>query len=356
MHLVAELLGALLAELIVVLAVGIGLNGGQGALAHIHLVQLTVLVQLEGDGAVADHGDGEAVEAGHIVCCIVVGVGDVALGVLTDELLHHIRTVVPHVGVVASTEALDAQLGDQVLRDGVEAGVGRHGIKVRAGSLAGEDEGVIIGSLDAHTGSQHIFVGQVGSSVAHVAGLLVVVSSAHQSLVGHGGVVGLILGSVQHPLQTHEEVLAGQVSLDLAVDVHPIHIVAQVEGPDGGVVVVAPLLCHGGHSLAVAVKAQQTLPQVRGDIHVGSHLGVQHVPALQLTVGGLPRDELLQRGSTGGVGGAGCTRGSSGGAAGATATGCQNAGGTNDAGSLQKAAAADCMRLVIDVHCVILPK
>ena len=357
-HLVAELLGTLLTQLSIVLAVGIGLDGGQGALAHIHLVQLTVLIQLEGNGAVADHGNGEAVEAGHIVCTKVVGVGDVALGVLADELLHHIRAIVPHVGVIACTEALDAQLGDQVLRDGVEAGVGRHGIKVRAGSLAGEDQGVIIGSLNAHTGGQHIFVGQVGSSVAHVAGLLVVVRSAHQSLVGHGGVVGLVLGCVQHPLQTHEEVLAGQVSLDLAVDVHPVDIVAQVEGPDGGVLIVAPLLGHGRHSLAVAVKAQQALPQVGGDIHVGSHLAVQHVPALQLTVGGLPGNELLQRSSAGGVGGAGCAgrSRSSGGAAGAAAAGCQDAGGTNNAGSLQKAAAADCMRLVIDVHCVILPK
>ena len=137
-HLVAELLGALLAQLSIVLAVGISLDGGQGALAHIHLVQLTVLVQLEGNGAVADHGNGEAVEAGHIVCTIVVGVGDVALGVLADELLHHIGTIVPHVGVIACTEALNAQLVDQILRDGVEAGVGSNGIEVGAGILAGE--------------------------------------------------------------------------------------------------------------------------------------------------------------------------------------------------------------------------
>jgi len=37
------------------------------------------------------------------------------------------------------------------------------------------------------------------------------------------------------------------------------------------------------------------------------------------------------------------------------AAGGQNAGGTNDTGSLQKAAAADCMRLVVVVHCVFLP-
>ena len=355
-HLVAELLGALLAQLIIVLAVGISLDGGQGALAHIHLVQLTVLVQLESNGAVADHGNGEAVEAGHIVCTKVVGVGDVALGVLADELLHHIGTIVPHVGVIAGTEALNAQLVDQILRGGVEAGVGSNGIEVRAGILAGEDQGIIIRSLNAHACVQHILVGQVGSSIAHIAGLLIVISSTGQGFVGHGGVVGLVLGCVQHPLQTHEEVLAGQVSLDLAVDIHPVDIVAQVEGPNGGVLVVAPLLGHGRHGLAVAVKAQQAFPQVGGDIHVGSHLAVQHVPALQLTVGALPGDELLQRGSAGGVGSAGSTRGSSGGAAArVAAAGGQNAGGTNDTGSLQKAAAADCMRLVVVVHCVFLP-
>ena len=355
-HLVAELLGTLLTQLSIVLAVGISLDGGQGALAHIHLVQLTVLVQLESNGAVADHGDGEAVEAGYIVCTKVVGVGDVALGVLADELLHHIGTIVPHVGVIAGTEALNAQLVDQILRGGVEAGVGSNGIEVGAGILAGEDQGVVVRSLNAHACIQHILVGQLGSSVAHIAGLLIVISSTGQGLVGHGGVVGLVLGCVQHPLQTHEEVLAGQVSLDLAVHIHPVHIVAEVEGPNGRVLIVAPLLGHGRHGLAVAVKAQQAFPQVGGNIHVGSHLAVQHVPALQLTVGALPGDELLQRGSASGVGSAGSTRGSGGGAAArVAAAGGQNAGGTNDTGSLQKAAAADCMRLVVVVHCVFLP-
>ena len=209
---------------------------------------------------------------------------------------------------------------------------------------------------DTHACVQHILVGQLSSSVAHVAGLLIVISSADQGLVGHGGVVCLVLGCVQHPLQTHEEVLAGQVSLDFAVHIHPVHIVAEVEGPNGRVLIVAPLLGHRCHSLAVAVKAQQAFPQVGGDIHVGSHLAVQYVPALQLTVGALPGDELLQRGSAGGVGSAGSTRGSSGGAAArVAAAGGQDAGGTNDTGSLQKAAAADCMRLVVVVHCVFLP-
>ena len=116
--------------------------------------------------------------------------------------------------------------------------------------------------------------------------------SAHDGLRRHGGVESLVLEGVQDPLKTHEEVLGGQVRLDLAVDVAPIDIVAQVEGPDGGVLVVLPAGCDGGHCLAVAVEAQQAVPAVGGDVQVGSGLAVQEVPGLQLTVGSLEGDVI----------------------------------------------------------------
>lgn len=80
--------------------------------------------------------------------------------------------------------------------------------------------------------------------------------------------------------------------LHLAVAVHPVHIVAQVEGPDGGVLVVLPAGCDGGGCLAVAVEAQQTVPAVGDDVQVGSGLAVQEVPGLQLTVGSLEGDVI----------------------------------------------------------------
>ena len=125
--------------------------------------------------------------------------------------------------------------------------------------------------------------------------------------------------------------------LHLAVAVHPVHIVAQVEGPDGGVLVGLPAGGDGGHQLAVAVEAHQAVPQVGDDVGVGEGLAVQHVPALDLTVGRLPGDVLLEGGGTGGVGGlcAGSSR-----AAGvvglAAAAGGQQAGGTHDAGAFRK--------------------
>ena len=226
---------------------------------------------------------------------------------------------------------------NEVLRGGVEAVVGNDSVEVGAGVLAGEDQSVVVRCLDADTGSQHILVGHVSSSVALVLGQVVVLGSAHDGLRRHGGVEGLVLEGVQDPLKTHEEVLGGQVRLDLAVDVAPIDIVAQVEGPDGGVVVVLPAGCDGGHCLAVAVEAHQAVPQVGDDVGVGEGLAVQHVPALDLTVGRLPGDVLLEGGGTGGVGGlcAGSSR-----AAGvvglAAAAGGQQAGGTHDAGAFRK--------------------
>ena len=343
--------GALLTELAVVLVVGVGGDGGDGALVQVHLVQLTVLVELECDGLIGDHGHGQTLEAADVGSIVVVGVGDIALGVALDILLDNIGAAVPHVGVVTAAEGLDAQLVDQRLRGGVEAGVGGHGIKVGAGVLAGEHQSVIVGSLDAHACVQHILIVQVGGGSTHILGLLVVLLSAHDVQGGHGGVVGLVLGGVQHPLQTDQKIGGGDVLLHLAVAVHPVHIVAQVEGPDGGVLVGLPAGGDGGYQLAVAVEAHQAVPQVGDDVGVGEGLAVQQVPALDLTVGRLPGDVLLEGGGTGGVGGLCAGSGRAAGVVGlAAAAGGQQAGGTHDACALQKAAAGDVAGLKIDVH------
>ena len=337
------------------LVVGVGGDGGQVGLGQVDVIDFAVLVQLQAHGQVGDHGDGVMLETGAVVCGVVVGVGDEALGVLLDVLLDEVRTIVPHGGVVAGAEAIDAQLVDEVLRGGVEAVVGNDSVEVGAGVLAGEDQSVVVRCLDADTGSQHILVGHVSSSVALVLGQVVVLGSAHDGLRRHGGVESLVLEGVQDPLKTHEEVLGGQVRLDLAVDVAPIDIVAQVEGPDGGVLVVLPAGCDGGHCLAVAVEAQQAVPAVGGDVQVGSGLAVQEVPGLQLTVGSLEGDVIgdgvgcrcsCAGGSTGGAGSS---------AAGRTTASGQDACSAHDAGSLEEAAAADGMRLKICVHCVFLP-
>ena len=217
--------------------------------------------------------------------------------------------------------------------------------------LAGEYQSVVVGSLDAHACVQHILIVQVGGGSTHILGLLVVLLSAHDVQGGHGGVVGLVLGGVQHPLQTDQKIGGGDVLLHLAVAVHPVHIVAQVEGPDGGVLVGLPARGDGGYQLAVAVEAHQAVPQVGDDVGVAEGLAVQQVPALDLTVGRLPGDILLEGSGTGRVGGFRAGSGRAAGVVGlAAAAGGQQAGGTHDACALQEAAAGDVAGLKIDVH------
>ena len=166
----------------------------------------------------------------------------------------------------------------------------------------------------------------------------------------------LILVGVHDPLEADQEVLAGQVVLHFAVDIHPVDVIAQVEGPDGRIVVVLPRRSDGGHDLAVAVEAQQAVPQVGDHVGVLSLLGVQHVPALQLAVAALKGDELLQRGGAGGVGGCG-TAGRAAGAAvvGLAAAGSQQPSCADHACALEEAAAVELVRLKIDTHGWILP-
>ena len=58
--------GALLTELAVVFVAGVGGNGGDGALVQVDLVQLAVLVELECDSLIGDHGHGQTLEAADI--------------------------------------------------------------------------------------------------------------------------------------------------------------------------------------------------------------------------------------------------------------------------------------------------
>src|SRR5699024_10499581 len=155
-HLIAELVGTLLAQLVVVLVRGVAGDGGQGGLAQSELIQLAVLVQLVSHGGVDQDQDGHALEAAVVVGAVPVGVGDIALGVLVDILLDQVGTAVPHLGVGGGAEAVDAQSVDQLLGSGVEAGVARDGVEVGAGSGAGKDQGVIVRSLNADAVVQHI--------------------------------------------------------------------------------------------------------------------------------------------------------------------------------------------------------
>ena len=164
--------------------------------------------------------------------------------------------------------------------------------------------------------------------------------------------MGYVLGLVQNRPGAHREVLGGDVAHNVAVDVAPIHVVAQVEGPDGSGLVALPAGSDGGHGLAVAVVADQAVHQVGQDVEVGSALAVDNVPALQLTVAGFVPDILGQRCAAIAGSGGGSSAGSGGAArAGAgAAAGCQQAGSPYSASALQERTAAD---LKVCAHVIV---
>ena len=281
-------------------------------------------------------------------------VRNVAFGVVGDEFLDEVGAAAPLLGVVHTAEALDAQLFHQSRRGRVAADIGSHGVEVGAGVQAGVDDGVVVRRLDADACGQHILVSQSrGGCVVHRISLVVVVGCAHDGGGGHGGVGGLILLCVQYPLEAHEEVFAGQVVLHLAVHVHPVHIVTEVERPDSGVLVVLPALGQSRHRLAVVVEADKAVDDVGGHVEVGGHLAVENIPALDLTAGSLVSKQLAQA-----LAGSSCTgrsRRSAGcGAGRRAAAGSQQTGCADSAGTLEEAAAGDGVRLKIVVHILSL--
>ena len=354
MEVVGVLGGALLTELVVVGVGSVGGDGGQGALAQLQLVQLTVLIQLVAHGQVGDHAQRHALEAAALVSCIIMRVRDEPLGVVGDEFLDEVGAAAPLLGVVHAAEALDAQLFHQSRGCRIAADVGSYGVEVGAGIYAGVDDGVVVRCIDADACGQHIVVGQGrGGCVVHRIGLVVVIGCAHDGGGGHGGVGGLILLCVQHPLEAHEEVFAGQVVLHLAVHVHPVHVVTEVERPDSGVLVVLPALSQSRHRLAVVVEADKTVDDVGRHVEVDGLLAVEHIPALDLTAGSLVSKQLAQA-----LAGSSCTgrsRRSTGcGAGRRAAAGSQQTGCANSAGALEEAAAGDGVRLKIVVHILSL--
>ena len=360
---VVSVLGrTLLAELVVVLIAGVSLNGGQGAFAQLQLIQLTVLIQLIADGQVGDHVQGDALETGDLVLCVVVGVGDVALGIVLHELLDEVGAAAPHLVIVDTTEAVNAQLVDQSRRCRVAADVAGDRVEVGAGVHAGKDDRVIIGCFDADTGGQHILIGQgVCGIVVQSIGLIIVICCADHGGGRHGGVGRLILLGVQDPLETDQKIFGGQVVFHFAIDIDPVDIITQMEGPDGSVVVVFPALCDSRDRLAVRIKAEKAIPSIGGDVEVGCQLAVQHVPALDLTAGSLIGDEFGQRlaGICGCCAGrsrcAGrCRSGTS--SAGRAAAGSQQTSCTHDTCALEEAPAVDGTVLEVDVHFSFPPK
>ena len=274
----------------------------QGGLVQGHVIELTVLEQLEGHGSGLDHLHGDGVEALAVGVVPVVGALGEHLLVLIHEVGHGVGTAVPHVFPGDVTVAVHAHFLDQLSGEGIEAVVGGH--RGEVGELVdqgvGDGAGGVIGGDTDHLGELAALVGgeSLGGfgtvGLGQSLGVLIVVVGTGDHLGGHGHVVGVVLGVVEDPLQTGGPVGSEHVSLDFAVLVEPGH--ALVQGEDPGLAAVGRLIALRGVQLqvAVVVVGQKTVDQVAQHVQVGRGLGIVDIPGFQLTGLGLVGVQILQ--------------------------------------------------------------
>ena len=322
MELEREALGPGLHQVGVPLAVGVLIDGAQVGFAQGAVVHLAVHEEVLGGEIVLHHKVGDGVkELGILVP--VGGVLGEGLGVALDVLGDGVGAVIPHIGVVLGAYALHAHLVHLGLAEGPQGGVGAQGLEVGGVLGAVVDHSVVVRGLDAHHLQEGALVGAEGQGLGLVQllGVVVVLLRTGHQLVGHGGVVAVVLVEVEHPLQAGQPVVSHSLGLLVAAHVHPCDVVAELEGPGQTAVLTAPLLGPGGHQLSGAVALQQGRGAGRQDLQAGGALGAEDDEGLQLAGSQLPGDPVGQGlglgllGRCGLGGGSGFRRGGRGGAA-----------------------------------------
>ena len=204
-------------------------------------------------------------------------------------------------GLGAGAEAV-AALGQELAVDGHEGGPAQHGQEVGAGGVQGVDQGIGVSGL--HADVLHGHLGHLLDDLAvrvELDGIAVLIGAVGGGLqlqqvggvgvigrgVGHLGhlkviLAGGVVGGVQDVVGGVHPVLGGDVGHLIAVLVHPLDPLADVEGPLGVVLVVLPALSQGGLDHAVAVVLHQGVHHIGGDLQVAGGGGVQVVHGLHL--------------------------------------------------------------------------
>ena len=280
-NLIGVLGGTGLGQVVVELMGFTAIDGGQCGLGQRNMIQLAGLEQVVSHVLGLNHLDGHGIEALDVGCIPVVGVCSQDLLILVHIGGYSVGTGVPHVLPGDGLVPFHTHFFDQLSRQRIQAVIGGHGREVAQLVRAGINDGLIVGSGDAHHFLKHgsikarridelpQFVGHGKASVqnalvglCHVLGVIIVLSSTNDHFHGHRGVGGAVLGEIQNPLQTGDPVLGHHISLLVAVFVNPLHAVIEHESPGLAAILGVPILGGVAHQCAMGVVGQQTVDQV----------------------------------------------------------------------------------------------
>ena len=270
MELIREFIRSLFYQLIIILVVFIIMNGGQIALRQIDSVQFARLIQLETGVQRLDHLDGYGIEtfAFRIPVRLVLGQNFFIALDITGE---HVRSVEPHIGIVACQERINTDLINQCLRCRIQTVVGRHSIEIRDLTGAVINYRIVVRSLNAYHLKEFASLVRGQSSSLFLAqglGILVIFLSSYDHLAGHGNVRARVFMIIHYKLKSGQEILRGAVCLLFAVFVYPFHAFTKLERPGKTVILRAPVFRQSRDQFAFRVVGQKSIDQVRDNVGV----------------------------------------------------------------------------------------
>ena len=290
MHLIGVLGRTGFHQVFVIGIVGIVVDRGQGRLGKSNAVKLAGVKQFLGLVDRLDHGDDDFVKQ----LAVFVPVQ----GIFGEDLFrafivggHGIGAGIPHFIRGQSTGAFHAQFIDHALGKRIQARIGGNGVKVRSGILAGIHDGIFVGSGNADCLKELAFIGQgsgfLGIGLGEGFGVLIVLFSALQRLKSHGGIGCFVLGIVEGPFETGQPVFSNHVALIFAVGVDPYHIVAKMEGPDYGFIIMLPGMSSKADQCAGIVVIDKAVKTVVQDVQFLGALGHLDKPIFHFVGRGL---------------------------------------------------------------------
>ena len=324
-----------------ILGVGVSHHGGQQVGGNIRLIDLAGLVHGGGDGGgfrVVGHLDGIQEYVVLIPIGGVLGQNTLLLGLIGGQ---------DECAAVQQGAVVGAELAAALSKEGAVHGhigaEGNHGQEVGAGGLQGELQSIFVQRLDADivNGSLGdffqnfllavlvgdelhgvaIFIGAIGGiGQSHLVGGPVVVGIGARDDAAHGiEGVGVVVG-ITGVVGGRNPVIGGDGGNNLAVLIDPVHTLTDVEGPDGGVLILLPAGSQSRLYIAVGVVFHQAIHHVGGDGQLVGLAGDQIVQRSDF--GSVQRsvNRVLGHGGRSG-GGAGCRCAVGG--AGFAAAGCQ---------------------------------
>ena len=273
-------------HVVIVFVAWIFCDGIDMCLGQVNIVDFSILIQLEGNVVGFNHLDGNCFKTFALGIPVQWVLGENLL-VVMDVGGHGVSAVVPHIFVVHRLNASrTAQLFYHCRGNWIQGIIGSKSIKIRfLGDTMINQRIVIRGFQSDHLAEFGAFLCVQSKCFffAEGLGVFIVFLCTFYHFQRHGGIGGVVLVEVHNPLQTGSKIFCGTLRFFIAVDVYPLHTLANLEGPGQTAILGSPFFCDAWNQFTVCINFEQTVYQVGQVLAIFCSLRVQDIEGFQLT-------------------------------------------------------------------------